>query len=310
MMQSIFQSQNEEKHINQLAAQRQIYSETKRIHWFLFIVAVPVTIFIFILGNLIQPMQLFAAFWGGIISIIEFFVLNNESKLRLKAAKIQELFDTEVLQLQWNQIKCRAKPDIQDILHYSQKHFQIPGNKESLKNWYFEKEDCLPIQFSRLICQRANLSWDSDLRRRFAQNITIALAAVSIIILGTAIALQLTMDAFILYWLIPALPIFIWGCMQRHAQFEAANNLDKHKESLDIVWDEAFKIKPDLIAIDRASHDIQDEIFKIRSNSIPIPDLLYKKLRQKYLTTMCKNTQQLCEEALELIRKTKSNNHK
>ena len=302
-MKTIFQAQNEEMHINQLAAQRQLYFEGKRLQWYLFVIVVPITILIFVLGNLFQSFQTFTAFWGGIITLIEIAVLNVESNFRIKASKIQELFDCEVLQLPWNKVKCQTKPDLEDIIHYSKKHLSEPGNREKLINWYFEKSDCLSLPYSRLICQRANLSWDSKLRRRFGRIILLILSGLFFIMTIIAFSVNLTVNTFFLFWLLPILPVYVWGCIQCFSQFQAANELDKLKQILDEIWDDIFQKNANNEDICKISRDIQDEIFSTRKNTIAIPDVIYNKFRDNDQSWMYKTSDQLCIEALKVIKK-------
>lgn len=300
-MKTIYEAQNEDKHINQLAAQRQIYLQAKRIQFLLFIIAVPLTVAIFFAGNFISKLQTFAAIWGAVITLLEIVSSNIESGLRTKAAKIQELFDCEVLQLPWNDINSGEKPDIQDILINSEKHLSVAGNRDRLINWYFEKPDCLSIPYSRVISQRSNLNWDSHLRRRYAKFIFISFAILSAVIITIGFIQELSLKTFCIYWLLPLMPAYIWGYLQNRLHREAAQNLDSIKQRLGKIWDDIFNLKLKSENLESDARFVQDQIYNSRKNSLVIPERVYNFFQPKDQTIMHKTANQLCEEALELI---------
>ncbi len=301
-MKTIFEAQNEEKNIILLAAQRQLYSEGKMIQWYLFVLVVPLTILVFILGKVISPLETFASIWGVIITLFEVIILKKENSFRNRAAKIQELFDTRVLQLKWNDVVCQAKPESEDYIAKANKHLRKPQNKEKLLNWYFENTDCLSLAYSRLICQRANLFWDSSLRRRFASILLWGLIILGIGIFIIASLLKTDVPSFVFSWLVPVVPAYIWGIIQFFSQRNAANDQEFLKVHLRKTWDDALEQKIDTINLEGISRDIQTKIYMIRKDTLPIPDVLYNGFRNKDQKIMYVSADQLCTEAKEFIK--------
>jgi hypothetical protein len=303
-MASISQIQNEEISIRRLAAQRQMYSEAKKFRSYHLIIAVPITVSIFILAVIFPSVQKFANGWGIVLFLLELGILRNlEKTLHDRAAMIQELFDCEVLGIPWNDVKCRAKPDPEDVIIYSDKHFKNAANKKKLENWYSIEVDKLPFNLGRIVCQRSNITWEGRLRRRYSNTITIlmVLLFLSIVIIGGEKDYNLV--TIFVNLIIPLLPAFGWGIPEIMQNLNAAKNLDSLKELIERTWKDAFSYNlSDQQLIDIA-RQIQDEIYDCRRLSPLIPDRIYEKFRPKDENLMWQASAELANEALELLKK-------
>lgn len=302
-MNKISEAQMEEKQINRLAAQRQMYSDAKRIHFYQILLAVPLTIIIFILANIFPDFQKFATYWGIVILLLEIGVLRIfENSLHERAAKIQEQFDCEVLGLPWNDVKCRNYPDPEDIAIYSQKHLHESGNRELLFNWYAPEVDKLPLYLGRIVCQRSNLTWESRLRRRYALGVLTLGILLVLMIFVLGLVRSLTLGDTLLYLVIPLLPAFGWIFPQYKQNMDAAENLDSLKESVDRIWQDAFQRHLSEEELSNKSRQLQDAIYENRLNSPLVFDRIYKLFRKKDDGTMYSGVAELADQALELMK--------
>ena len=104
---SINERQNSELNLKRLAAQRQLYSDAKKMMHIQFAISGMAVIVFAIIGNIISKEY---AVYITVLSILcvlfdELFLTKRIENLRLNAAIIQEDFDCDVLQIPFNYIK-------------------------------------------------------------------------------------------------------------------------------------------------------------------------------------------------------------
>ena len=162
-MNKIPEAQNEKGQLDKMAAQRQIYSDAKKIFAFQMVIAVPAPFLWAIVIKICPDWSIFAAYWGILVILADVTVLTLWiDSLKFRAAKIQELFDCDVMDIPWNSIKVGQKPDPEQIHKFAKKYDKKNKSRGKLENWYPGVVDRLPIHYGRLICQRANCIWDAN----------------------------------------------------------------------------------------------------------------------------------------------------
>lgn len=133
-MTNISERQNEPENIKKLKAQGQMYSDVKFLMVLTIVIGVgiPVTasFSIFALGNynLPNPVSFGKNYIThisaviGLLSAIGVLIINNFLKsLKEDAAKVQEMFDTRVFNLPWDNTNVGKKPDTGLIFRKSKK---------------------------------------------------------------------------------------------------------------------------------------------------------------------------------------------
>ncbi|MEQ1499859.1 MAG: S-4TM family putative pore-forming effector, partial [Parcubacteria group bacterium] len=111
-MNSISEKQNQEKRVELLLTQRILYSQAK----IYFIYRTTFALILAILGPALIAININLAPYIALVSIV-YWLLDNlwfekiESTKKIDAAKFQELFDTQVLDLNWNEVVVGSKPD-------------------------------------------------------------------------------------------------------------------------------------------------------------------------------------------------------
>src|ERR1035441_3331045 len=99
-MNNIATLQNEPRQLQRLAAQRQLYSTAKRIFGIQLVLGGPVAIGWSLLVVVLPELTGLAAVWGALVSFSDVLWLTPwQKRLRERAARIQEAFDCDVLQL-------------------------------------------------------------------------------------------------------------------------------------------------------------------------------------------------------------------
>lgn len=281
-MKTINTTQNEQAQLERLAAQRQLYSEAKKIHVVNLILAVPVSVAIFTIATFVPEFQTYAAYWGIAMTFAEFLLFNRfEDEFRLRAANIQEDFDCRVLQLEWNPVACgSSRPSQEDILRYSGKYKTKEPDFASLKDWYPTRVDLLPIPLGRIICQRTNITWEGKNRRRYALAIVALLTFVTVLALAVWFGQRLGPQDFLVGVIAPLLPVYAWGIRNHRLNREAAGNMDRLRSLIDELWQADFLKKQSAGKLTEIARNLQDEIYDHRRSTPSVFDRLYKKFQR------------------------------
>ena len=269
--------QNDERSMELLLAQRQLYNDSKKANNIIVFFAV-----ISALGSIlmfyIQEVATVFVVFGFFVAVSTSFLLDPFKKhKREKAARIQEELDCYLFNLPWNQQLAGDKISPEDISDAAKR---FKGNVEDLKNWYNSAGAHPDKKMEILLCQRESISWDQRLRKQYA-NIMIAIT-ISVILFGWIVA-TIQKELFLGYFLKYLIPISglllllfksITGQrktaeMQKEKEAEL-NNLLYHKD-LDINSLTEEKLR-----------SLQNFIFKYRFNNEPIPNFVYKRLKKRF----------------------------
>ena len=281
-MNNISVEQNTEKQLQRLAAQRQLYTSAKKIFGLQLIIGGPVAIGMALVVATFPAFKSYAAFWGMLVVFCDLIWLNPwQKRLREKAAKIQEIFDCDVLNLQWNTIKIGKKPDPELVQEQAEKYRKRQKNMPSLRNWYAPVVDELPLHIGRLACQRSNCWWDSKQRRLYAIWIMAFVILTIVAVFLFSLSKGFTIEDFILKVAVLLVPCIVLGVRQFSEQNDAANRLDKLKEHSENIWKQALNAGLES-EVSEMSRTLQNEIYDNRSKSPLVFDIIFRKLRNKY----------------------------
>lgn len=296
-MNRIPQEQNTQEQLQRLAAQRQIYSDAKSIQNFIIILSVPVAIAWSILVVIFPKLQVYANFWGLTVAILSLSVLTPlQASLQEKAAKVQQLFDCDVLQLDWLKMYTGNPPNPEIIIDASKKYLQKNKDYSNLQDWYPVSVSPLSIQQARLICQRANIWWDAQLKRRYARWVMIILVSITVIIGLVGLMGSLTLERIILAIVAPLTPTFIFGLRQYIEHNEAATRLDHLRENSEALWQQVVNNRISPQDLERESYNLQTKIYENRRRSPLVFDWLYSRLKQEDEEQMNKGSEALIQE--------------
>jgi hypothetical protein len=303
-MNGIAVRQEEEVQLKRLLAQRRLYSRAKRLLLTQTALAIPGAILFYSLVAWKPDLKVFAAFWGTLMTLADFFVFTPwQQSLKDKAARIQEQFDCDVLELQWQDITVGQRPSAETVAEWgtlqpgeSYADFKLPG-------WYPKDVEPLSIELGRAICQRTNCWWDSRLRRRYAAWVVAVVIALLLVGIALGIALKTPLDTFFLGFLLPFMPAFSLGVRQFTEQRQAADRLEKLKLQVEKQWDQLLSGKATLEAVTECARRVQDVIFEQRRKNPVIFDRFYFWLRDDHEAIMHSNAKSLVAAAEEHFKK-------
>ena len=298
-MNTIPQEQITQKQLERLAAQRQLYSDAKRIQAVLITLSVPCVIVLTLLAAVFPKLQVYVAFWGILVTLLDIVIFTPRQKsLQGKAAKIQQLFDCDVLQIDWSKLNSGNRPEPEVVVEASARHKRIDPNYSKLQNWYPVSVGQLPIHLARLICQRSNCWWDAALRRRYAVLGIVTIVALTVIVFLVGLIGGLTLEKFFLVVLAPLIPTVVFGIRQYIEHTEAAARLDRLRERSEELCSQAMRGRLTLQEVTEESYKLQNEIYDNRRRNPMIFNWIYRRLRRQQEEQMNRGAEELVEEAL------------
>lgn len=304
-MNEIPEIQNAKQQLDKLAAQRQIYSDAKKVAALqMFLVIVIIAIWsILVVFN--PDLKIYAVFCGIIIVFLDILILTPRmDSLKEKGAKMKELFDCKVLELPWYDLKVGPRPDPETIIKYSLKHYRKNFKGSKLENWYPITVQKLRMPLARLVCQRSNLWWDAELRAHYVLVVAVAIVCLTILILLFGLIEDMILNKFLLEILVPIMPLVFWGIHQYKAHKASISRQQRLKEYVDKLWGDTLGGKISDTQLEIASQNLQNEIYEYRRSNPLIFDWIYKLQRNKQEEQMNKSIELLLKEVRESDRKS------
>jgi hypothetical protein len=242
----------------------------------------------------------YAALWGIGVTLLDLVALDRWQKsLKEKAARIQELFDCDVLQLPWQELKGQ-RPEAELVAEGSSRYCRADPRYEAIRDWYAPAVRQLPIHLARLVCQRSSCWWDAKLRRRYSVSVLAALGLFSTLIIGLSLRQGATLENFILTGITPLIPAITLAIKQFFEHNEAAAGADRLRDFSQKLWGDALHGRLAVEEVTSQSSQLQDEIFDHRRQSPLIFDWIYQRLRNEHEDLMNKGAEALVQEALEI----------
>lgn len=227
-----------------------------------------------------QESNSLVAFAGILVSFVNIGLLEGwQRRVQKSAADIQELFDCNVLDLTWNFVFARSQPAVEDVMETARK--TNCRNNSSFANWYPEIVDSVRIHQARVICQRVNCRWDSNLRRQYARILWAVFSLIVLIAVFISLLINMDMQKFILAVVAPLTPTLLWGMREAQCQFEAASANDQLNGAVDALWMEIQKNNLTEIQAASRSRELQNGILIQRRVNPLVFEWIYRLGREK-----------------------------
>ena len=195
-------------------------------------------------------------------------------KERVLAAKIQQQFDCNVFELQWNKYTFGAQPSLEDINSNVKS-----SNDEDFINWYDREVDTVDRMLAVIICQRINLTYDVALRKKFLSYITLICSIIFIAIMVVAFCENEGLRTTIVFVAVPLIPIIRWFFSTRKANSDNMEKCERIKKIIDDYLEEYRN--NGIVFNDIDLCEIQNCIYEHRKTAFKIPDFIYNKMRSK-----------------------------
>jgi hypothetical protein len=292
-MNKITKTQLESTQLKRLAAQRQLYTDAKNVQKIQGVLNILGALILAVCVNHLGMPRVYAICYVIIVPFLNILWLTRWQKsLQKKAAGIQELFDCDVLELDWREIVAGPRLGVEIVEKYALKHKRKDPNYLRLKDWYAKNVGDLPLHVARIACQRENCSWTAKLHLRYRTLIIVILVCLTVLTIFIGIKGEFSVEKFIVVVIAPLTPVFILGIPQCIACTEAATRIDKLKNSAVVLWEKALeRTSPEELTND--SRILQDAIYNNRRENPLILDSFYKRFREKDEELMYKTAEEL-----------------
>jgi hypothetical protein len=270
--------QNQEEALKLLRARTRVYSSATRI----MVIQVVLTVllpFASAFLTLFWPnIRAVVALTSLVIVIADPLVMDRRYKvLTERAAKIAEQFDCKVLDIPWDHFTVGEMLEAEDIYtaarSYAKRH-----DDSKLLNWYPTIVGSVTLHLARIICQRTNLRYDSQLRRSYSVLLFImALVVVSGLFIF-AFVQKLSVEDWVLS-MTPATPVLAWAFREYYRQRDTASFLEDLMVEAKKLWDQALAGSCEPDECKRKSREFQNAIYLRRSTSPLVIPGLYRMKR-------------------------------
>lgn len=197
-----------------------------------------------------------------------------------RSAVIQEMFDTVLFGLPWNDTLVGTRLRLDEISRLVREFDPRRGRVRRLHDWYVDTSN-VPRPYDIFVCQQQNLAWDARLRRRWAWILltTVVLWMILGLIVGYAIAL--TIPETLLRWYVPSLAALIYGI----DGYKNQRGIAAERERVtNIVQTEIDNAQPAPTPDEHArmavrTREVQNVIFTTRMQVTRVPDWFYARFR-------------------------------
>lgn len=292
-------AQNQKEQIERLAAQRQLYSEEKTLMKWQFSLALGASILIAIFESVMPQLKDQILAISIVITLLDLFVLEQVKGQKKKAAaKIQELFDCDVLQIARNNVLLQESPAPEEIIETAKRH---PCDRwKALQTWYIGDLNKVALDIARVICQRTNCYYDQRLRERWVQLLIISLIVLVVACAVVGIVGGVSVADALVRMVAPLLPFATFAALQIKDNREAIERLNQIRKQAERTW--GLAIEPTLRHADLLSESrtLQDLIFQHRASSPTLLDLFYVHMRTEREAIATESANRLIEQALAI----------
>lgn len=274
-MNSIPSKQNEDKNLSLLRARRRLYKSAKRYQGAVVLVTLLLPLISLGAAAFAPSAKAYIAAAALFFGVCEVIFLDRWHKGLMKtAAKLQEDFDCDVLDMRRNEFLEGASLDPEEVYDLSAKQFSPEGEKQ-LRDWYPVAVGNVPMHVGRILCQRENLLYDGNVRKTYSRLLRIGLLLLLVGFAVYSIEGGLTVEAFLLTVLAPTTPIFNWTLREFFRQRDTVETLERLKSESQKLWKKAVEGMPANEAAER-SRELQDAIYNHRVASPLVFDILYR----------------------------------
>ncbi len=281
-MNQILTRQNEQVFIDRLAAQRQLYDEEKR--WITLWIVISGLVAVLGSGLLayFKMINAYIILAAALIMLLEFLLLYIIRKRGQDAARIQELFDCDLLEMQWNNFLAK-RPDDAMIAAAAARYYQrTPPEKRGLVDWYNRRIDGMSLPKARVDCQRQNIEWDLRQRKEYIIWVGVGLFGLAVILAAISIGANLPALDFFAGPVLLSLPIFTAGLKHIYDHYLAVQRLVELQVEVKELVVQAENPNPDETFLSQQSRELQNEIYHHRSENPPVFSWFYELIRKKY----------------------------
>lgn len=260
-----------------LKAQRVVYATAKKIYR----LQLTITIGIVVILNFVKlipkdfikiELTPYIALISVTITLIDLLFLSDYlSKFKTNGAKVQELFDCNVYNMEWNETNSGDKPENWVIEEAQKKYIDNP--KAPLMNWYHIDLNDLSQEDAILRCQETNLEYDRKLRYHFKNDCIIMCLFIVLSSFSVATAVNASLQGYLTNFIAPSLPlivILIKLILENHKAVKSLEEVRKAAKKLSNAGSTPLM---------KQLRQVQDKLYCSRKDSVLIPENYYQYRR-------------------------------
>ncbi len=279
---SIGQSQNVERNLRRQLAARTTYRYGKVLHLIGTIVALVLALASPLVlskkPDLGPSLGAFAGLWI-FVSRLVFEPLRLHQQV--KGARLQEMFDTDVLGLPWNDALVESVSE-EEVRQASK---SLPSAK-GLGDWYPAGTNA-PWPMSVLVCQRSNAVWARRQHLSYGVFLIVAAAAWGVMGAGFAVIEDASLAQYLTTMVLPSLPAMLDAVELARGHLGVA----RARRLLEVRTNSLTKTPSSVTLADL--REIQDRLFNLRAEAPLLPEWFYKLLKRQFETDMVYAAEQI-----------------
>lgn len=221
----------------------------------------------------------YLALISTVVLVVEIFFGSRAQKQCTKtAAKIQEQFDTEVLNLPWNDFVVGSKVE-PELVRSATRDTVSPDDQRKFETWYHDSVATIPLPLARLVCQRTNISYDMRVREIYSRGLLVGLFLLGIALSFWGLHEGLNVSGLLTSVLVPFTPLAALIARELRKQADTIETLTSLKLTFDKLWAKAMK-DPHTTSLEQDARNLQDAIYRNRTSNPLVYDWVYKLTRK------------------------------
>lgn len=226
------------------------------------------------------PAKPLLSFLAVIVTLMDIGIVDRHYRLALKAAaRSSEAFDIALFRLEWNSLAAGKRPAPEDQSK-AERAWRARTDQGGLANWYAPAVDQATFAVARLICQRTNLTYDSELREAYVAGLTTILVSGFLVLASAGVFSGLTFLQFVVGTWVPAAPFLFWVLRERFRQSDAVEANEPGIKEAEEILRRIAKSGCDEAECQTYSRLIQSAIFVRRSTTPMLFPGIYRLRRR------------------------------
>jgi hypothetical protein len=216
-----------------------------------------------------------------------------EQRSTLDAVRVQELYDTNLFHLPWNEALVGRSPSPDDVAAAAAHITDDTG----YRNWYSIELGDTAWPADVLLCQRQSMVWSRQDHRAYGS--TILAAGVSWFVLGVVIALlrDLTLADYLVKIFLPSAPAFLDSMELARSHWQHAAGRQQIEHKINDLW-RAYAVNADAVVV-AACREVQDAAYLLRRDGPRVPQRFYTFRRKSSEAATKAGTEALRNEGRE-----------
>jgi hypothetical protein len=211
-----------------------------------------------------------AAISAGWLVLGRTLLIWMEQRTTLEAARVQELYDTQLFHLPWNTALVGRPPSPDDIAAAA-RHI---SDDTPYRRWYSIDLGDTPWPADVLLCQRQSTIWSRQDHRVYGTTVLIAGVMWFLVGLIVALARDLSLADYLIKIFLPSAPAFLDALDLARQHWHHASARQQLENKIDDLW-KAYASRPASLSLTDC-REIQDSAYLLRRNGPRVPTFIYK----------------------------------